>query len=62
MAQLTQAQLNEVLEKAAKYDKYQAINKRSYKYRNAKIKVILRKAAEAGITATEQEIDAELNK
>lgn len=49
-------------EKAAKFDKIQAINKRSYERRNARIALYIQKAEAAKITVLESEIDAYLAK
>ena len=57
---LTEKQVQEMTEKAEKYDKMKAINKRSYERRNVRIHLMLKKAEEKKITVTEAEVDAYL--
>jgi len=59
---LDDKQVAELEAKAKKYDKMQAINKKSYQRRNAKIHLMLLKAEKAGIKVTEAEVDAYLKK
>ena len=54
---LTEKQVQEMTEKAKKYDKMKAINKRSYERRNVRIHLMLKKAEEKKITVTEAEVD-----
>jgi len=49
-------------EKAAKWEKMQAINKKSFLKRQATIKLLLAKAAKAGITVTDAEVEAAIKK
>ena len=55
--EITQAELNSLNEIKAKMLKYKAINERSYKRRNAFIKLIMEKALKANIKVSEGEID-----
>jgi len=58
--QLTEKQLKEQLEKAEKYDKMKAINKRSYERRNAWKALMIAKAEKAKIQVSDAEVDAYL--
>jgi len=60
--QLTQRQIEEMQAKAEKYDKYKAINKRSYERGNAWRKLMLGKAEKAGIKVSDAEVDQYLAK
>ena len=55
---MSQDKTNEALEKAKRYDKLMTMRKRY----NVKKKLLIKKAIQAGIVVTEQEIDDELNK
>ena len=57
---LSEKQVQEMTEKAKKYDKIKEINKKSYERRNARIHLMLKKAEEKKITVTEAEVDAYL--
>ena len=56
--ELTQKQIEEALEAQRKYQKLQAINKRSWQRRNAWTKLMLEKAEEAKIVVSDAEVDA----
>lgn len=49
-------------EKIRKYDKMVAANKKSFQRRQARISLMLEKAAKAGIVVTEAEVDAEIKR
>ena len=55
--QLSKERVKELLEAEAKLERHKATMKKSHLKRNARIAIILRKAEEAGIVATEAEID-----
>lgn len=56
--ELTQEQLEKALEAQRKYEKMQAINKRSYERRNAWMKLMIQKAEAAKIEVSDQEVEA----
>ena len=57
MEKVSEKRLKELLEKERRLKKMKEINKRSYKRRNARIKLMLRKAEKAGITVSDKEVD-----
>lgn len=62
MATIDEKRLAELLEKEKVYNRTKETAERARLRREAKIKIILRKAHEKGIVATEAEIDAEMKK
>ena len=60
--QVSEQELNQLREDAAKMAKYKAINERSRLRRQARIAILLEKAEKAGITVSEAEVDARLAK
>ncbi len=62
MATLTEAEIKILVEKAAHDDHVRAINKRSFERRQTWIKLMLAKAAKAGIKVTDAEVEAEVKR
>ena len=58
--EMSEKRINELLEMEVKMKKRDAIAKRSYERRNAKIKLMLEKAQAAGISVSEDEIMNEM--
>lgn len=59
---LTKEQIEAALEAQRKYEKLQAINKRSYQRRNAWMKLMIEKAEAAKIEVSDKEVDEWLAK
>ena len=55
--EMDEKRINELLEMEVKVKKYEAISKKAYERRNARIKLTLEKAKEANIIVTDTEID-----
>ena len=55
--QINESRINELLEIERKMKKYKEINKKSYERRNARIKLLVKKALDAQIFVSDDEID-----
>ncbi len=62
MANLTEAEIKILVEKAAHDDHVRAINKRSFVKRQTWIKLMLAKAEKAGVKVSEAEVLAEVKR
>lgn len=60
--QVSEQELNQLRQDAAKMAKYKAINERSRLRRQARIAILCQKAEAAGVTVSDAEIDARLAK
>lgn len=60
--QMSDKEIQELLEIKAKHDRLKEINRKSYKKRMAKQKILLKKAKEAGIEVSDKEVMEYLKK